>query len=156
MTQPHQPSHTRPATLDDLEFLVHCNQQMALETEQLELPSERLQAGIHAVLTDSTRGFYRIAERDDQRAGCLMITYEWSDWRNAWWWWIQSVYVTPQQRRHGVFSTLYRNVIHEAQQRSDVCGLRLYVERDNQHAQATYARLRMHESHYRMFEQTLV
>ena len=104
MTQPRQPIHTRPATLDDLDFLVHCNQQMALETEQLELQSERLQAGIRAVLTDRTRGVYRIAERDDQRAGCLMITYEWSDWRNAWWWWIQSVYVVPPQRRHGVFS----------------------------------------------------
>lgn len=155
MTQPPAAIDTRAATLDDLDFLVHCNQQMAQETEHLALDRTRLQAGVHAVLSDPSRGFYRIAENQNERAGCLMITYEWSDWRNAWWWWIQSVYVTPSQRRTGVFSTLYRHVLHDAQQRSDVCGLRLYVERDNQHAQATYARLGMVESHYRMFEQAL-
>ena len=142
----------RPATLDDVEFLVRGNAQLALETEDLSLDIDRLRRGVHGVFADPGRGFYLIAESNGTRLGQMMITYEWSDWRNGVFWWIQSVYTAPEYRRRGVFRALYAHAQALAQQEGTVCGLRLYVEGQNEEAQATYRRCGMHESAYHMFE----
>jgi len=142
----------RQATLEDTEFLVAGNAAMALETEARTLDTHLLRAGVCAVFDDPTRGFYLIAELAGRPAGQMMITYEWSDWRNATFWWIQSVYTLPESRRRGVFQSLYGYIDAQARQRGDVCGLRLYVESHNYRAQAIYQRCGMHEAVYRMFE----
>jgi ribosomal protein S18 acetylase RimI-like enzyme len=142
----------RPATAADIPFLVESNAAMALETEHKSLDREVLSRGTEAVFVEPRRGFYRIAERDGLAVGCLMVTYEWSDWRNGDWWWIQSVYVIPQARRSGVFSTLYADLETQARAADGVVGLRLYVESENLGAQATYAALGMSDSGYRLLE----
>lgn len=142
----------RAAVLTDVEFLVDGNARMALETESLELDRARLRAGVEAVFADAGRGFYLIAEVDGERAGQMMITYEWSDWRNGVFWWIQSVYTVPELRGRGAFKALYASVEAMARERGGVCGLRLYVEAHNETAQATYRRCGMSETVYRMFE----
>ena len=140
------------ATLADVEFLVDGNARMAMETESLALDRPRLRAGVEAVFADAGRGFYLIAEVDGERAGQMMITYEWSDWRNGVFWWIQSVYTVPELRGRGAFRALYAAVEEMARERGDVCGLRLYVEAHNEAAQATYRRCGMRETVYKMFE----
>jgi ribosomal protein S18 acetylase RimI-like enzyme len=82
----------------------------------------------------------------------MMITYEWSDWRNGLFWWIQSVYVEPRFRSQGVFKALYRHVEHLARTTPGVCGLRLYVENSNSQAQEIYQRLGLQRTAYQMFE----
>ena len=141
-----------PAALDDTEFLVSGNASMALETEGRTLDTHTLRAGVCAVFDDPARGFYLIAEIDGQSAGQMMITYEWSDWRNGFFWWIQSVYTLPESRGRGVFQSLYAHVESLARQSGGICGLRLYVEANNQRAQAAYERCGMREAVYRMFE----
>lgn len=141
----------RPATRADVEFLVASNAAMAWETEAKQLDRARLTRGVAAVFDDARRGFYRIAEHGGEVAGCLLVTREWSDWRDGDWWWIQSVYVRPDDRRHGVFAALYRHVEAEARACAGVIGLRLYVEWANERAQATYAKLGMAQEHYHMF-----
>ena len=145
----------RAAQDDDCDTLVRFNAAMALETEGKILDPAILRAGVAAVLAEPRRGFYLVAERGGRVAGCLMITFEWSDWRNGDWWWLQSVYIEPSYRRGGMFRALYSQVEQMAAARTDVVGVRLYVERDNAHAQQTYAALGMHEASYRMFEKTL-
>ena len=142
----------RDATGADLAFLADSNAAMALETERKTLDRAVLELGIAAIFERPQRGFYLIAERARLPVGCLLITYEWSDWRNGDWWWLQSVYVAPEARRGGVFRALHTEV--ERRVRLDPCavGLRLYVERENRRAQQTYEALGMHETHYRMFE----
>ncbi len=142
----------RPGTLDDAEFVVRGNAEMALETEKLTLDMERLRAGVRAIFETPSRGFYLIAELEGIRAGQMMITYEWSDWRNGLFWWIQSVYTAPEMRRRGVFRALYAHAESLAHKDGSVCGLRLYVEFNNQAAQETYRRCGMRETVYRMFE----
>jgi GNAT superfamily N-acetyltransferase len=144
----------RPAKRDDIDVLVAFNAAMALETEGKRLDPLRLRAGVTAVFEDPRRGFYRIAEIDGEAVGGLLVTFEWSDWRNADFWWIQSVYVRPESRGRGVFGALYRAIAAEARQ-AGACGLRLYVERDNARAQASYRRLGMDGTHYLMFEAAL-
>lgn len=139
----------RAANISDIEFLVACNAAMALETEHKALDHNVLELGTHEVFADSHRGFYLVAEQDGVAAGCLLVTYEWSDWRNGDWWWIQSVYVTPNARRHGVFRALYAAVEQRARAAGAV-GLRLYVEQHNARAQATYAALGMTAEPYQM------
>lgn len=140
----------------DAEFLVHGNASMALETEHLSLDLERLRDGVHALFEDPARGLYYIADVDGRRAGQMMITYEWSDWRNGVFWWIQSVWVEPELRGRGIFKALYAHVEELARARAGVCGLRLYVEQDNQRAQATYERCGMKRTAYQMFEADFV
>ena len=147
--------HVRAAQADDGEILAAFNAAMALETEHKTLDPAVLHAGVAAVLAQPARGFYLVAEIDGRIAGCLMVTFEWSDWRNGDWWWLQSVYVVPEHRRHGVFRALYADVERRAIERADVVGIRLYVERDNARAQRTYASLGMHEDHYRMYAKPL-
>jgi GNAT superfamily N-acetyltransferase len=139
----------RHAVTADIPFLVECNAAMASETEHKLLDRDVLERGTQAVFDDPRRGFYLIAERDGEPAGCLLVTYEWSDWRDGDWWWFQSVYVAPAHRRHGVFRALYAEVERRAREAGAV-GMRLYVERDNTRAQQTYQSLGMEEEAYKM------
>lgn len=142
----------RAATVADVAFLADGNARMAMETEELTLDPVRLQAGVAAVFAHVGRGFYLIPEVDGVAAGQMLITYEWSDWRNGEFWWIQSVYTLPEYRGLGAFRALYAEVAKLARERGTVCGLRLYVEAHNETAQATYRRCGMNETAYRMFE----
>ena len=145
----------RTAAPADVPFLVECNAAMALETEHKTLDHETLTRGTQAVFDDPRRGVYLVAERAGQAAGCLLVTYEWSDWRNGDWWWFQSVYVAQAHRRQGVFRALYAEVERRARA-SGAVGLRLYVERDNARAQQTYASLGMEEEAYKMLRRGFI
>jgi GNAT superfamily N-acetyltransferase len=149
------PLTIRAATIADISFLVECNAAMALETEHKILDRDTLTRGTQAVFDDPRRGFYLIAEHDGEVAGCLLVTYEWSDWRNGDWWWFQSVYVAPAARRSGVFRALYGEVERRARAAGAV-GLRLYVERDNDRARQTYASLGMEEEPYKMLRRGFI
>jgi ribosomal protein S18 acetylase RimI-like enzyme len=142
----------RPARAGDLAVLVEFNAALARETEDKALDLATLERGVAALLADPSKGEYFVAEADGVVVGALCITYEWSDWRNAVFWWIQSVYVRAESRRRGVYSTLYRAIEARARETPGVAGLRLYVDHDNARAQSVYAALGMHESHYRFFE----
>lgn len=143
----------RLATPQDAPVLIEFNAAMALETEQKELLPDVIGAGVHSLLGNPAAGFYVVAEKDDRVVGSLMITKEWSDWRNATFWWIQSVYVRPAVRRQGAYKLLYRHVQQLAANDPAVCGFRLYVERENGRAQATYRALGMKETRYLVFEE---
>lgn len=142
----------RPATGADLEVLVAFNAAMAEETEGKRLDPERLRRGVARVLADPACGFYRVAEVDGAVAGGLLVTCEWSDWRCGWWWWLQSVYVGPGYRGRGVFSALLAAVDADAASTPDALGLRLYVERDNQPAQAVYLARGFEDARYQVLE----
>ena len=143
----------RAASADDVERLAAWAMAMALETEHKRLDPDTVLRGVRAVFDQPARGRYFIAERDaGEPVGTLMLTHEWSDWRNGNWWWIQSVYVDPAHRRSGVYRALYDHVHALAQATPDVCGLRLYVERGNANAQRTYESLGMDDAGYAMYE----
>jgi GNAT superfamily N-acetyltransferase len=142
----------RAAVAADFEFLAHGNAAMALETEHKRLDPAVVDAGVRAALADPAKGRYFIAEHDGQRVGQLMFTYEWSDWRNGMFWWIQSVYVLPTARRSGVFRALFRHVEQLARSDAGVCGIRLYVERENVRAQATYSHCGLEDGGYVVME----
>jgi len=144
----------RAATPADVADLVAWNAAMAWETEHKRLDPETLQAGVRGVLEQPRRGFYLVAERAAAAVGCLLVTYEWSDWRGGDFWWIQSVYVAPAARRGGAFRALYADVAQRAAAAGAV-GLRLYVETENQRAHATYEGLGMQRCHYFMYEALL-
>ena len=144
--------HLRPAHAGDVPRLRDWAVAMALETEHKALDPHTVEKGIRAVLEEPRRGAYFIAHRGEAVAGTLMLTYEWSDWRNGDWWWIQSVYVAPPHRRQGVYAALHAHVLAGACANPAVCGLRLYVERDNATAQRTYESLGMVDAGYRMYE----
>lgn len=150
------PITIRLADPADAEFLVRGNATMALETEHLSLDLDRLRDGVHALFEDTSRGVYYIAEVKGRRVGQMMITYEWSDWRNGMFWWIQSVWVEPEFRGQGIFKALYAHVEKLARADAGVCGLRLYVEQDNERAQGTYVRCGMKRTAYQMFEADFV
>lgn len=145
----------RKARLTDAAVIADFNTRLAWETEQLKLDSKIILGGVRAVLKDATKGTYFVAEHDGIIIGQLLITGEWSDWRNGNFWWIQSVYVEAQHRRIGVFRTLFAHVQMRARSRRNVCGLRLYVERNNRRAQGTYAKLGMQKTHYDILETDL-
>ncbi|RDI99172.1 GNAT family N-acetyltransferase [Dyella solisilvae] len=142
----------RNAARADIADIAAWNQAMAWETEQKALDPAVLARGVSAVFDEPRRGFYLVAERDGVPCGCLLVTYEWSDWRAGDFWWIQSVYVAEAARRGGVFRQLYQNVRDRAAQARAV-GLRLYVETENERAQRTYAGLGMERCHYFMYEE---
>eukprot|EP00275_Glaucocystis_incrassata_P001955 EC124409.1.p1 GENE.EC124409.1~~EC124409.1.p1 ORF type:complete len:153 (+),score=12.98 EC124409.1:202-660(+) len=142
----------RRATRDDIPFIVSCNRALAEDTEGKELDKELVTNGTTALFDDDRRGFYLIAEVNGVPVGQLMVTYEWSDWRNGDFWWIQSVYVMSSHRKRGIFKQLYQYLHDVAQATPNVVGLRLYVDVDNKAAQETYSRLGMLRSHYSMFE----
>ena len=133
-------------------MLVDFNLALALETEGRQLDPVRVRAGVEAVFADPGRGTYYVALAGEEIRGALLVTPEWSDWRNGAFWWIQSVYVVPAARRTGVFRQLYEFVLARARANPDVCGLRLYVEHENEGAQVVYARLGMQTARYRFFE----
>jgi len=140
------------AATEDVAAIAQFNIAMAAETEDLALDPQTVHAGVAAVVSDDRRGFYLVARSDGKAVGSLMITYEWSDWRNGNLWWIQSVYVVPSARKQGIFRLLYDNVISLAKQSGDAAGVRLYVEKDNRGAQEVYRKLGMSETAYRVFE----
>jgi len=144
----------RQATLNDFQAVVEFNAALAWETEGKQLDSSRLQEGVIAVLNNSEHGFYLIAEdvHSEKTIGQLLITYEWSDWRNGVFWWIQSVYVTEEWRRRGVFQSLYRYVLEEAKNQKMVAGVRLYVEKENRQAQQVYQKLGLFPAGYQVYE----
>jgi GNAT superfamily N-acetyltransferase len=142
----------RPAAVSDAMIIAEFNALMAKETEDIDLDRELLRRGTDALLADSSKGIYYLAEIGDSVVGQLMITYEWSDWRNATFWWIQSVYVLPEYRRNGIFHKLYHYVESLARTRGDVCGLRLYVDTSNNHAKRTYELVGLKRSHYQMMD----
>jgi GNAT superfamily N-acetyltransferase len=142
----------RPAAPADIDHLVKWNAAMAWETEHKHLDEAVLRRGTEAVFADPRRGTYLVAELDGIPAGSLLITYEWSDWRNGDFWWVQSVYVAEEARRRGIFRALYQAVKDRAIEAGAV-GTRLYVETENTRAQSTYASLGMERCDYAMLEQ---
>lgn len=142
----------RDAVPDDRSTITTWNLALADETEDKGLDAATLDEGVRRVLDDPSLGRYFIAGIDGRAVGQMMLTYEWSDWRNGLFWWIQSVYVTPDARKSGVFTALYRHVESLARAEPAVCGLRLYVHDSNTHAVEVYRRLGMHDGHYRVME----
>lgn len=143
----------RVAKRIDVTSLVKFNQLMAWETEQKILDENTLFKGVSALIIDDNKGFYLVAEQNDKVVGSLMVTTEWSDWRNGVFWWVQSVYISPDFRRQGIYAQLYTQVKTLAEQQQNVCGFRLYVEKENVIAQKTYESLGMQQSHYLMYEE---
>ena len=146
----------RAATTDDTETIVEFNAQLAKETENRVLERSLLRRGVRALLADPTKGTYYMAVDGATAVGQLMITHEWSDWRNGMFWWIQSVYVRPEDRGKGVFTLLYAHILAEAKRQGGIAGLRLYVDHNNTRAQNTYTKLGMKKSEYEMFERDFV
>ena len=142
----------RYATLADISTIVQFQINMARETEDQALDSRVLTQGVQAVFEDSSRGQYYVAEREGRVIASMLITYEWSDWRNGIVWWIQSVNVVPEARRQGVYAGLYAYIKGLAEADEQVQGIRLYVDRRNTRAQLVYARLGMNGDHYQVFE----
>jgi len=142
----------RRASLLHVDAIIDFNIAMAQETEGKFLDSEVVRLGVEAVFNRNDLGFYLIAEHTSRPVGQLLITYEWSDWRNSFFWWIQSVYVKPDYRRQGVYQSLHFYVAEVARQQGNVGGLRLYVDKDNTIAQGVYAGLRMRPTNYDMYE----
>ena len=150
---PAAPPRVRPAVAADHAFLVEANRALARETEGHDLEPAVVAAGVAAALADAGHGTYWIAELEGRAAGCLFVTREWSDWRDGRVWWIQSVYVVAAARGRGVYRALHEHVRAAARERGDVVGLRLYVERGNSRAQATYRHLGMVDSSYVVYEE---
>lgn len=141
----------RTGRIADLDRIVAGNLAMARETEDLELDEDTLRSGVTAVLEGEQRAGYFLAEYDGRIIGQLMVTFEWSDWRNRDVWWIQSVYVWPEVRRRGVYRKMYDRVLEEARE-ADAAGVRLYVDLRNTRAQRVYGDLGMNGDHYKLFE----
>ena len=141
----------RRATSKDITEIIEFQVKMAWETENLHLPTETVTRGVEAVFEDGSKGEYWVAESEGKVAASLLITFEWSDWRNTKVWWIQSVYVLPEHRRSGIFRSMYEYIRNESE-KCKSAGLRLYVETSNRIAQSTYESLGMSSEHYIMYE----
>lgn len=142
----------RKAKQDEWTIIASFQQAMALETEGIQLDHASLIKGIKAVFNDPSKGCYYVAATDQQIVGSLMITYEWSDWRNKTVFWIQSVYVHPEHRRKGIYRQLYDFIQNIAAKDDAIGGVRLYVDKTNQNAIKTYESLGMNGEHYQLFE----
>jgi len=143
----------RTGTAADAAAISRFNQAMALETEGKALLPELVDAGVRRLIGEPSLGFYVVATDGDDIVACLLVTQEWSDWRNGLFWWIQSVFVEPGRRRQGVYSSLYEHVQELAAADPQVCGFRLYVEKDNVVAQQAYAALGMAATDYLLYEE---
>ena len=152
MSDPNQPL-IRRGVIDDAKYIADFNREIAMETEGVDLIPEVIFAGVEQLIGNDNLGFYLVAEYGDRIVGSLMITTEWSDWRNGQFWWIQSVYVVPEWRRRGLYRRLYEAVKSMADADDNVCGFRLYVEKENTVAQSTYRNVGMNETHYLMYEE---
>jgi GNAT superfamily N-acetyltransferase len=142
----------RKADIADASTVADFNLRLARETEDLALDPASVGPGVEAILKDSSKGLYYVAEVDGVLAGQVMITYEWSDWRNGNIWWLQSVYVRHEFRRKGIFRALFQHLETLARQQDDVCGLRLYMHADNARARRSYEQLGMKHTKYEVFE----
>ena len=142
----------RRATPADAETVVEFNRLLAEESEGKTLDRSLLEPGVAKALSDPNKGLYFLAEDGGKIVGQTMVTFEWSDWRNGWFWWIQSVYVVPEARRQGVFRALYEHIHAAAKKDPEVIGLRLYVEEENRRAHETYYRLGMEKTGYFLLE----
>ena len=142
----------RKASNNDINTIVTFNYLMAKETEAILLDKNILKLGVKSVITAPSKAQYWIAENNNEIIGQLMVTYEWSDWRNGDMWWISSVYVTENFRRRGVFSALYKHIEHMAKENLGCCGIRLYIEKHNKRAQKTYLSLGMNDAGYDVME----
>ncbi|MDD4255115.1 MAG: GNAT family N-acetyltransferase [Methanofollis sp.] len=145
-------ANLRRAVMTDAGIIAAYNIVMAEETEGKALDPATVLAGVEALLADPAKGFYLVAEMEGRVVGQAMVTYEWSDWWNGSFWWVQSVYVHPDVRRQGIFSGIFREIERGARKLPGVVGLRLYVDAENLRAQEAYRRLGMDESNYLMFE----
>jgi GNAT superfamily N-acetyltransferase len=146
------PVHIRNATPTDCTIIVEFNHRLALESENKQLDIATLERGVARALVSPEYCRYFVAESSGQIVGQTMLTYEWSDWRNGVFWWIQSVYVVAPQRGQGVFRALFEHIQNLARQTPEVCGLRLYVEEHNHAALATYEHLGLRPSGHRLYE----
>ncbi len=142
----------RKAQINDLNAIAQFNINLASETEDKILDKDTITKGVEFLLKNNQYGVYYVALEDDKIIGQLMYTYEWSDWRNGLFLWIQSVYVDKEYRRKGVFSSLYKTVKNICDSDDNICGIRLYAEKANNSAQDTYINLGMLKCHYDMFE----
>jgi ribosomal protein S18 acetylase RimI-like enzyme len=142
----------RQATIEDISRIATFQMAMALETENLKLDAPTLQKGIAAVFADSSKGQYFVYEINGKVEASLMITYEWSDWRNGVVWWIQSVFVTKEYRGQGVYKKMYEHLKEIISSQESIRGLRLYVDKTNAAAQKVYSKLGMNGEHYQLFE----
>lgn len=138
----------------DIDAIVRFQADMAMESEGTMLDMDRLTLGVSSAINDEQKGIYLVARANDTPIGSLMLTREWSDWNNQWYWWIQSVYVMPEYRKKGVYKAMYATLKDMAQE-NGVSQIRLYADRTNLSAQLVYQRLGMRESHYLMFEETI-
>ena len=142
----------RPADLGDLDAIVEFNVRLARETEHRELDRSTLNEGVRRLLQNPNCGRYFVAVHEETVVGQVMHTHEWSDWRNGDIWWLQSVYVHPDFRRQGIFRQLLNHVAQAARNSRNAVAIRLYVERDNNAAQATYTELGFEDPGYKVFE----
>jgi GNAT superfamily N-acetyltransferase len=142
----------RKAIETDIPILIDFQQKLARESEGVALNAETLKAGMLAMFKDPSKGFYNVAVDNDTPVACHMITYEWSDWRNGWVYWLQSVYVQPTHRKLGVFRSMYDNLINTITDDAAIIGLRLYVDKTNHRAQQVYSAMGMNGEHYTVFE----
>ncbi|MCF6240879.1 MAG: GNAT family N-acetyltransferase [Bacteroidales bacterium] len=142
----------RKGKREDAKQIISFQQKMAKETEDLELSTEILHAGVNAVFDDESKGTYYVAEDKGKVIASLMTTYEWSDWRNGCVLWIQSVYVLPEYRKKGVYKQMYEYLKNKVKNSDKYMGLRLYVDLSNKPAQKVYTKLGMNGEHYKLFE----
>ena len=145
----------RQAQIADAPVVADLNLRLARETEDLHLDPDTVTQGVAAVLRDESKGLYYVAEVDGTIAGQVMITYEWSDWRNGNLWWLQSVYVKHEFRQVGIFRALFSHLQTMARQTPEVRGLRLYMHSENQRARKCYESLGMKRTQYEVFEMEL-
>ena len=145
----------RQADLSDAAVIAEFNLRLAEETEDLQLDPDCVAKGVAAILADPAKGLYYVAEVESEVVGQVMITYEWSDWRNGNLWWLQSVYVRKDLRRKGIFRALFKQLENLAGRRDDVCGLRLYMHSKNGRARNSYQQLGMKPTKYEVFEMEL-
>lgn len=138
----------------DIDAIVCFQADMAMESEGTLLDVDRLTLGVTSAINDEQKGTYLVARANGTPIGSLMITREWSDWNNMWYWWIQSVYVMPEYRNQGVYRAMY-NTLKDMAREKGVSQIRLYADKDNVSAQQVYQRLGMHESHYLIFEESI-
>jgi GNAT superfamily N-acetyltransferase len=141
----------RPATSADEDFIVAANMALAFETESKRLDEFILRKGVRAIFADPHKGFYTVAERDGQVVGQILITFEYSDWRFGFYWWIQSVYVLPEARGNGVFRAIFNHLHAQAIANPEVIGLRLYAEHENKAAHRVYRSVGMVDEPYGLF-----
>lgn len=140
--------------IEDIENIAQFQVDMAMESEGTQLDKDTVTKGVSAAMADENKGLYYIARVDGKAVGSLMLTREWSDWNNGWYWWIQSVYVEPDYRRQGVYKSMYNAVCTDAKQQN-IAQVRLYVDKTNTRGQEVYSSLGMQESHYLIYETTL-